>query len=217
MPMLDSNLQATWDRLYAAQPFGTIVHYERVAADAYLGNDPELLIAALESIGLLKSHRLVLVGAAYGWVCERFLAKGYGPMANGTANGKLLCVDTSTYIQANKSNNGNATLTILNADVNASTGRRTIRQQFGSNNAVVDWVVTEDLLTLLVGAGDVPAGNNEIVPLCQNLRSLATNVVHWTSVPTVSSDPGLNWKTAEVWKAWVTPDFVIQRGTATVL
>lgn len=174
------------------------------------------MIAALESVGLVKGQRIALVGSGFGWVAEEFIAQGYGPLADGTANGKVCSVDTSTWIQANT--NGNATVPIINADVNGSTGRRTIKQQFGSNTAVIDWAISEDVLPILTGTGPAPGGNNEIVPFAQALRALSTNVAHWISCPaTTNRDARLNWKTLAEWKAWVTPDFVIQRGTATVL
>lgn len=222
MPLVDSNQAALWDgganslyRQYRADGTGP-VGYERSVKDRILGNDVDLLVNALVSKGLTKGQRIGLIGAGFGWVAERLVELGYGPMADGTANGKICNVDTSTWIQNNK--NGNSTTTIINADVNAATGRRTIRQQFGSNNAEVHWIVSEDVLPILTGSGPAPSGNNEIVPFCQNLRSLAsTDVAHWVSVGTASGDARLNWKTLEEWKAWVTPDFVIQRGTDRVL
>jgi hypothetical protein len=220
MPLVDSNDPALWDggpnSLYRAFPNGAQLGYVREAAFCYLGNDVDGLIAALVSKGLQGGQRIALIGAGYGWVAEKFIEKGYGPAADGTTNGKICAVDTSTFIQSNKTNNAN--LSIIDADVNAATGRRTIRQQFGSNNAEVHWIVSEDILPILIGAGPSPGGNNEVVPFCQNLRTLASvGVAHWVSVGTASSDPRLNWKTLDEWKAWVTPDFVIQRGTATVL
>jgi hypothetical protein len=197
--------------------------FVRAAADQIMGNDPDMLITALESKGLTPGQRIVLIGGSFGWVAEKFIARGYGPAADGTANGKVAVVDTSTWIQNNK--NANAQLTITNADVNASTGRRAIRNLFGSNNATVDWAISEDVLPCLIGTGPTPGGNNEIVPFCQNLRSLANNVAHWVSVgvpvfndpSTWAGDPRYNWKTLQQWKDWTSPDWVVQRGTATVL
>lgn len=220
MPLVDSNQSSLWDggatSLYRAWD-GRNGHlgYQRSEAWRYIGNDAKSLIAALESVGMTTGQRIALVGAGFGWVAEEFIAQGYGPMADGTANGKVCAIDTSTWIQSNK--NGNATVNIVNADVNASTGRRAIRQQFGSNNAVIDWAISEDVLPILSGTGPTPGGTNEIVPFAQTLRSLATNVAHWVSVGSASGDTRLNWKTLEEWKAWVTPDFVIQRGTSNVL
>lgn len=217
MPLVNSDQAALWDggatSLYRD---GIGRGYVRDAMRDYYGNDVAELIAALESKGLTKADRVVLLGAGFGWAHEQFLAAGYGPTADGTANGKLLSVDTSAWIQSNK--NGNATVTILNADVNAATGRRTIRQQFGSNNAEVQWIVTEDILPVL--------SDSECGILATNLRGLAaTAVAHWITVGTrVWNDPGtwagdarLNWKTLADWKALMQPDWVIKRGTRTVL
>lgn len=220
MPLVDSNDPALWDggpgSLYRAFPNGTQIGFVRAGKSVYLGLDADALLAALLLQGFVQGQRIALVGAGYGWVAERFNELGFGPIADGTANGKICSVDTSTFIQANKG--ANAVVPIINADVNAATGRQAIRQQFGAPNAEVHWVVTEDVLPILIGPGPTPSGNNEIVPFCNNLRTLAsTGVAHWVSVGTPSSDPRLNWKTAQEWKNWVTPDFVIQRGTSTVL
>lgn len=215
MPLVDSNQAALWDggvgSLYRCFVGSSAVGYQRSVRQQYMGNDVDALITALVSKGLQKGHRIALVGAGFGWAAERFIELGYGPLADGTANGKVAAIDTSTWIQANKT--GNAVVTIINADVNGSTGRRAIKQQFGSTNAVIDWAVTEDVLPLLIGAGSVPGGNNEIVPFVQNVRALATNVAHWISTLTVvgAQDSRLNWKTLEEWKAWVAPDWVIAR------
>ena len=220
MPLVNSDQAALWDggasSLYRAWIDGQAVGYTRAAKQAFYGNDVDLLVAALVSKGLTQGQRIVLIGAGFGWAAERFIELGYGPVADGTASGKVLSVDTSAWIQSNKGN-GNAALPIVNADVNAATGRRTIRQQFGSNNAAVDWVISEDVLPLLVGAGPAPGGNNEVVPFCQSLRSLANNVAHWVSVGTASGDVRLNWKNLSEWKAWVTPDYVVQRQGGAVL
>jgi len=222
VPLVDSNDPALWTggegslyKQYRADGYGP-VGFERSVKDRILGNDIDNLIAALVTKGLVPGQRIGLIGAGFGWEAERMVELGYGPMADGTINGKLCNVDTSTWIQANK--NLHATTTVIDADVNAATGRRTIRQQFGSNNAEVHWAISLDILPILIGPGPSPSGNNEIVPFCQSLRALASvGVAHWVSVGTASGDPRLNWKTLEEWKAWVTPDFVIQRGTATVL
>jgi hypothetical protein len=225
VPLVDSNQAALWTGgagslyvQYRADGTGP-VGFERSVKDRILGDGGWMidnLIAALVTKGLQVGQRIALIGCGFGWEAERFIELGYGPAADGTANGKVLAVDTSTWIQANK--NGNAAVPILDADVNAATGRRTIRQQFGSNNAEVHWIISMDVLPILTGTGPTPGGNNEIVPFCQNLRSLAsTGVAHWVSIGTASGDTRLNWKTLAEWKAWVTPDFVVQRGTATVL
>jgi hypothetical protein len=223
MPLIDSNTAALWDggegSLYRGYtPDGSrIAGYERAMKQQFMGDDVDAFVSALETRGLTRGQRIALVGCGFGWFAERLVELGYGPMADGTANGRICNIDTSTWIHANK--NGNAATTIINANVNSATGRRAIRQQFGSNNAEVHWAISEDVLPILIGAGPTPDGNNEIVPFCQSLRALvSTGVAHWVSVYTGGDqDQRLNWKTLEEWKDWVTPDLVVQRGTATVL
>lgn len=221
MPLVDSNDAALWDGRegcpYRVPVGDAFFGYVRPVAQYLLGNDVDGLIAALVSKGLQQGQRIALIGGGFGWVAEKFIEAGYGPAADGTANGKICVVDTSTWIQNNK--NANAQLAVINADVNGATGRRTIRQQFGSNNAEVDWAITEDVLPCLIGAGPTPGGNNEIVPFCNAIRQLVPNVAHWVSAGTRvwndpntwAGDPRYNWKTGEEWKAWVSPDWVIVR------
>ncbi len=225
MPLVDSNDPTLWDggatSLYRAAPNGSVVGYVREGKQAYYGNDVDLLIAALVSKGLVNGQRIALVGSGFGWTAERFNELGYGPISDGTTAGRIVSVDTSTWIQSNK--NGNAVVPIINADVNGSTGRRAIKNALGSNNQVIDWAISEDVLPVL--SGTVIGQNNEIVPFAQNMRALANNVAHWISVGvrrfddpnTWAGDTRLNWKTLEDWKAWVTPDFVIQRSGGAVL
>lgn len=227
MPLVDSNDPSLWDggpnSLYQAQPFGTIIGYQRQVMSSgglcYIGDDAKLLIQALVALGMTAGQRIALVGAGFGWVAEEFLAQGFGPIADGTTNGRLAATDTSTWIQNNK--NSNAVVNILNADVNASTGRNAIKSAFGlKGNVKIDWIVTEDVLPLLIGTGPTPAGNNEIQPFSSACRQLATKVAHWVTPrygDGSAQDTRLNWKSLSEWKAWVTPDFVIQRGATTTL
>lgn len=209
MPLVDSNDVAVWNSLYSCVLDGRTAHFERAARQQYMGRDGETLIAALVGVGLQKGQRIALIGAGFGWLAEEFVAAGYGPIADGTANGKVCAVDTSTWIQANKA--GNATVAIVNADVNGSTGRRTVKQQFGSNNAVIDWAISEDVLPILSDA--------ECGVFASALRQVATNVAHWVSLGirrfdnsnVWAGDARLNWKTLEAWKALVTLDRVIAR------
>ncbi len=207
MPLVDSNLAATWDSLYRCQIGDQTVHYSRAAKEQYYGNDVDTLIAALESKGLVQGQRIALVGCGFGWMAERFNELGYGPIANGTSAGRIVSVDTSTWIQANKA--ANAVVPILNSDINGATGRRALKAALGSNNQIIDWSISEDVLPVLTDL--------ECAPFASALRQLSTNVAHWVSVGTVSVDPRLNWKTLEQWKALMSPDFVVQRGLSMVL
>ncbi len=219
MPLVDINDPTLYDA-GATSLYGDGATYG-LSRERYLSawySDGEKLIAALESKGMAPGQRIALVGAQFGWLAELLLELGYGPMADGTANGKIAAIDTSTYFQDAARKAANATVTIQNNDINGNTGRRAVKQSFGSANATIDWCVTH-LLTMLVGVGPTPGGNNEIVPFCQSCRALSTNVAHWVT-PLMSGPPGqdsrLNWKSLSDWKNWVTPDFVVQEGTSVI-
>lgn len=224
MPLVDSNLAALWDggatslyRAWNGDNPPTYIGYQRSQLQNYMGGDADKLIAALVGAGLTKGQRICLVGAGFGWVAEKFIDLDYGPMSDGTSAGRVCATDTSTWIQANK--NGNATVSILNADVNASTGRTAIKNAFNlKGNATVDWIITEDVLPVLVAAGSVPGGNNEVVPFCQSCRLISAHVAHWVSplIQGSDQDARLNWKSLADWKAWVAPDIVIGRGASLV-
>lgn len=202
MPLVDSNQAALWDggagslyRQYRADgsgPFG----YERSCRDRILGNDHWLLKQALN---LQPGQSIALIGAGFGWAAEDWFASGLSP---------IVAVDTSMWIQANKVQN--ATVTILSEDGTSNASRGRIRQALGlSGSTRATWCISEDVLPVLSDA--------EAVQLATAMRQIGTNVAHWVSVATVSGDPRLNWKTLEAWKALVTPDKVVQRGTATAL
>ena len=183
----------------------------------YVGPDGKKLIAALESIGLIKGQRILLLGAGFGWIAEEFVMAGYGPMADGTGNGRICALETSAWVHANK--NVHARVAIINADVSVATGRNSIRASFNlTGTAKADWCITEDVLPILVGQGASPNGPNEVQPLCQSCRQMAVNIAHMVTPRHGSAqDPRLNWKSMEEWKAWVSPDYVIRRGSTEVL
>lgn len=203
--------------LYTSYVTGTLEGLTRAAFLQGYYSDADRLIEALDSVGMVSGQRIALVGAQFGWVGERLIQRGYGPIADGTANGRVACIDTSAWIQANLS--GNATVTIQNNDINNNTGRRAVKQSFGSANVTIDWCITH-MLTYLVGVGPAPGGNNEIQPFCDSCRQLATRVAHWVT-PLMSGPPQqderLNWKTLEQWKSWVTPDYVVREGGGAIL
>lgn len=207
MPVADINSAATWASWYNP-PF------VRANRDRILGNDVDNLVAALATVGLQSGQRIALVGGSFGWVAEHLIQLGYGPAADGTNVGRVACIDTSTYIQANKA--GNAVVEIMNVDVNAATGRRAVKVNFGSPNVVVDWAITEDILPVLT--------DSEAGVFAGACRALATNVAHWITPgygPNGGQSPSqtaeMNWKSMANWKTLVTPDFVIRRGTSELL
>jgi hypothetical protein len=226
MPLLDSNLESSWNKQYFPYPYLAANKYQVFGEGL---PDVHNLITALEAVGLVAGQRVVVVGAGFGWSLRAWLDRGYGPIANNTSASRLLGVDTSAWIQdpTRKAANAEPGTRIDASDVNASTGRRAIRDAFNlqGNTSKVDWIVTEDLLPLLTGSGNSPvgAGNNEIQPFCDNCRSLATRVAHWITpgygpggIGSTSQIVEMNWKSMDAWKAWTTPDVCVQRGNNVV-
>lgn len=202
MPLVDMNLKANWDASYVlhdidvtGRAVGTL-GFERKAKARLLGEDHWMLRDAL---GLTIGQKIALIGAAYGFIAEDWIASGLSVVA----------VDTSTYIQSTKGTN--ATLTILNESGLTTASRNNILSAAGlANSAKFDWVITEDVLGVL--------SDNECTTLAVALRKFAVKVAHWVSVTQGSvSNANLNWKTLAQWKALMTPDMIIQRGGSTAI
>jgi hypothetical protein len=102
------------------------------------------LIKAMESVGLERGQRIVFINAMFGWTAESFLDSGYGPISDNTTDGRIVCVEQSVWIQANKA--GNAVISILDEDITTSNGRRNIRLALGDPNQTIDWVITYEVL-----------------------------------------------------------------------
>jgi hypothetical protein len=129
-----------------------------------------------------------LVGAAFGWVAEDFIATGYDAVA----------VDCSAWIHANKATE--ALIPILNVNI-LDAGAGTII-------GPADWVVSEDVLPVL--------SNEELSGFLTATRSLAPRVAHWVSFAHPSTDEGLNRKDGAGWAAVVAPDILVRRGSSEV-
>lgn len=195
MPLVDSNLAATWDSLYGAQQIGEsgeYVHYDRRIRDRITGGLAAKLIAALN---LQPGQSIGIIGAAFGWVAEDLFAAGLSP---------IVAVDTSAWIQANKTQH--ATVTILNEDGTTNASRGRIRQALGlTGNNRATWAISEDVLPVLSDA--------EAQTLDSNMRLIATNVAHLVSEVTPSGDPRLNWKTIAQWKSLLPNAVIVSRQT----
>ena len=172
--------------------------------------DTQELIKALTSVGLVKGQRIVIVHAMFGWVAEEFIAQGYGPIANGTTAGRIVNVDMSTWIHANKA--AHATLPILSEDVTTTPGRRNIKSALGSPTQTIDWGIAYEILPDLT--------DTECATFRTAMRALATKVVHWVT-PLAGGPPGqdarLNLKSISAWKTLMTPDYIIGRGSASIV
>jgi len=208
MPIVDRHSAAFYDggpeSLYVPALTRTPLWLEGFSGDT------KELIKAMQSIGLVKGQRIAILHAIFGWVGEEFIAQGYGPVANGTTAGRVVCVDTSSWVHANKA--ANATLNIVNEDVTTNAGRRAIKSQLGSNTQTIDWAICYEVVADLT--------DTEVATYRTATRALATKVVHWVT-PLLQGPPHqdarLNLKTLSAWKTMMTPDYVVERGTATVL
>jgi hypothetical protein len=202
MPLMDSNLQSTWDALYKHHiADGQIIGFDRslyMAEGSGYRAEAELLRLAL---GIVAGQKVALIGGAFGWIGELWNAQGVD----------CYITDTSTWVHANKG--VQAVLPILNETALTLQSRRNILQAAGlPNNGRFAWAVTEDVLPMLT--------NNEATQLSSGLRNFADNVGHWITVGTeADAAPGvtLNWKTLAAWKTLVNPDKVVARGGSVAL
>jgi hypothetical protein len=178
---------------------GAVLSYERAAFDLnYIWGTAEPQ-ALMDALGIPTGVRIALIGAGFGFLGERLAVLGYGPIAN---------VETSPWIHTNKPLN--ATVEILNSDFRVTSGKRAIRQFLGlGNNTKVPWIITEDMLSCFT--------DSEITQFLPHLRELGTNIAHLVTISEGFLDPRLNWKTLAGYKALVTPDLVVARGSYEVL
>jgi hypothetical protein len=194
MPFLNVNDPAYWGGMYDP-PF---IRANRFALFGEGMRDARNLRLALEAVGMQPTHRVALIGGAYGWVAEEWISAGYQWVG---------VFDISAHVHANKS--VNAVVTIHNESGETNNSKGNIRQALGRNrNQKIDWAVTEDLLPMYTDA--------EINSYAPHLRDLANNVAHWVTPLAPGSFMEMNWKTMAAWKAMMTPDSVIERGKATV-
>lgn len=193
MPVVDCNDPIQWSRMYDP-PFTREFAREHFGDGCWVGRNLRV------ALGITSSMAVILVGSAYGWIAEEWLAALPGL--------KLACIDTGTYIQGNKLNN--ATLTINNIDVSGPTNstRNQLRQIV--NSTTIDLIVSEDVLPCYSDA--------ECISLANAARRFAP-LAHMVSIRTVSGlarIPEMNWKTIEEWKALLPLDRFVVRGSDVV-
>ncbi len=187
MPLVDFDDPATWDggptSLYSD---GTGRGFTRDAGPEYGGD--HLILA--EALDLRVGDSIILIGGAFGWGAETWIAHELGP---------IVVTDTSAWIHANKA--ANATLPILNENSLTAFSREIVLAALGVERAT--WCISEDVIAAL--------SDEEAVALAAAMREMADNVVHWTTTRQVTQDPRLNWKSLEEWKALLSPDRVAAR------
>lgn len=196
MPRVDHDDQAVWESLYSCygENMSGPHHFVREYRSQYLGKDHIRLKDALD---IKAGEGIVLIGGAFGWVGEDWLALGLGPIA--------VC-DTSKWIHANKKDH--AQIPILNEHALDAPSHGRIKAALGIEPT---WAISEDVLPALDDA--------ECLALSASMRKLAPKVVHWLTPAEMElgQDPRLNWKTLEDWKALVAPDAVASRDSRMVL
>lgn len=199
MPLVDTDLEQTWNELYTGG-------FIRANKEAILGSrglppgqgDHWRLAKALN---LQPGQSIVIMGAGFGWVAEDWVAGGLG---------QISCVDNSAYIHSNK--NEHAVVPLHNENGQTQASRARIRQTLNLQGQVrADWCISEDVLPVLSDA--------EASQFIASMRLIGATAAHWVSISVnpANSDPRLNWKTLEQWKAIVAPDLVVERGTERVL
>ncbi len=189
------------------------------------------IIAALE---LDTTMTIALVGVGMGWEAERLDDLGYNAIG----------IDTSTWVQSVQgtvedteidaaiTDSGlNPTVgeglrlralmgtgvvrtqhTVLDENMLTNRSRGVVKQALGlSGNTKIDWVIS---MNILPGLDDT-----EIVSASTEVRKVATNVAHYTSVfkPEGRSHPDSSWKTLEQWKVLLPDDLLVEAGTYRVL
>lgn len=208
MPLVDSNDVAMWDggptSLYRALHNGQRVGFTRETMWNFYGdpnepgNSPDRLRMALN---LQPGQSIILVGAGFGWMAEKWQEAGLGP---------IVAIDSSTWIQANKAQH--ARVQVHNEDASDNLSRGRIKQLLGlQGNERAAFAISEDIVAGL--------SDQEAQVLAVRLRLLGTTTVHWITTGrrrfddpnTWAGDQRLNWKTLEDWKVLLAPDLVVGR------
>lgn len=193
MPLMDFDSPATWDYLYGG-PY-TLDRREEIFGEGM--RDAHALRQALEARGMLPVNKVLIIGAGFGWLAKALMDAGYS---------QVVACDTSAYIQEPTRKAANATVQILNEGGSTTGSKRNIRSALGlSGNNRAPFVITEDIVPCFTDA--------EIMQYVPHVRDLGTTVVHWTSVLSPGNYAPLNWKSAADWKAMLSPDLIVARGS----
>ena len=190
MPLINPTTQAQWDSHYTGG-------YTRANPSLVVGfqiDIPKLVTA----LGIKAGEPIVIMGAGFGFMGDAFSRMGLGP---------ITCCDPNTHVQAQKG--AQAERPILNENAANAASRTRIKASLPAPPA---WVITNDAMPWLT--------NTECTTLSANCRLIGGKVAHWISCLEREADgsqPQGNWKTQAQWKALLTPDLIVQRGTDRVL
>lgn len=153
----------------------------------------------LPKLNIVPGESILIIGAGFGWIAEKWISRGLGP---------ICAVDTSQWIQAEKSQN--ATIEIYNFDITDYSTHDQIKQILGLQSSdKIDWCITEDFFT------EIP--DQDCLSISEALRSIGKNIVHYiTKKPEddLLSYPQFamrNYKTEVEWNTFLLSDRIIIR------
>ena len=233
MPLKSWTTQTAFDSHYdvSGEPEGhpntrpeIRIHYHRKAMLPWFQRHIPDLIRVLN---LQTSHRIVIIGCAFGWSIE---------VLNDLGFANVVGTDTSAWVQGVKSTSEDSELTtlvqsfplaeraalvqklsglsgqprskiaskILNETIANNSSRGRVRTAVGGTP---HFTISEGVLESLT--------NTEAQALSSNMRTLGGTVVHRVTYPTSIS--GYNTNTPEQWKALLTPDLIVRVPEWTVL
>ncbi|HEX9569070.1 MAG TPA: hypothetical protein VF987_05270 [Rhodospirillales bacterium] len=190
----------------------------------------EIIDALIVALGMTPGQKVGVVGCGMGWELERLVDLGFTVMG----------VETSAFVAAEKGGSEaadvDAALTaagydpsrgegarqraamlaeprckvptlILNEDVNTGRGRNVVRSALGLSGAQkADWGISIGVMQTLTDA-EASALNNNMVGIC-------ANVAHYITVLPEVENSIWNKKSAEDWKALLTPALIVPHGVA---
>ena len=153
----------------------------------------------LPQLNILPNETVLIIGAGFGWIAEKWQAQGIGP---------ICAVDTSQWIQSEKAQNAN--IEIYDFDITDYSTHTSIKQVLGLQPSdKIDWCITEDFFTEIT--------DQSCLDIAAVLRSIGNHVVHYiTKKPaeellTIPEFAIRNYKTEEEWNALLSSDRIIIR------
>lgn len=234
MPLKTWNTQSAFDTHYdvSGEPEGhpntrqeVRLHYHRkVMMPWFRAHIPDLI----KVLGLQTSHRIVIIGCAFGWSLEVFDELGFTNVVGTDTSSyiqtsKLLSEDTelnaltTARVPAGEVNSIVAKLSDRQAQPRSRLATRILNEPIANNSSrsrvrtavggTPHFTISEGVLESLTNA--------EARTLSTNMRTLGGTVVHRVTYPT--SIAGYNTNTPEAWKTLLTPDLIVRVPEWTVL
>lgn len=184
MPLFDFNTSVYYNTCYRA--FGG---YSRANRISIINDNSDML---KNYLGIQPGDTVILIGCGFGWIAEEWTNSGLGPICP---------VDTSLWIHSNTATE--SAIPIYNFDLNTQAGRDSALSTLGLGpNDKATWAITEDMIACL--------SDSENLELAANLRLIANNVAHWTSIPIdFNTLLAHNWKTKQDWETFLSPDIIV--------